>query len=994
MTAIADQLTLTHALHGGELDAARTLALGQLTDARWQSDLASEVQSLASLSVVATRRNDTAAARAAACEALSLAQSSVSPLSEGRATKAVAVAEFRLGRLKAAEQLVLQGVAALLPSYSRSPELYELVHTMAWIKRRDGFADDARQLFAQALSGYEQRADLAWMARCQKPLGDLASRDGDMAEADRRYEAARANFHLTGDRLGQANVLRALAETATSRSNLTMASENFEQALAAYRDAQDLLGVANTFVGLGEVAALRGDGERAIKHLTAAIESGGHAADDLAQANAFHERTDVHFRRGHLEDAAADNLVALTLYRELGNRLGEANALRASADLALARDLVSEAIAGFEAALAIYSKARMANGAGNAYLGLGAAYLAANQHDAAEVNARLALQAYGRSGNLIGLARAWERLGEIELEQDRSEAASIALLRAIDLFERSGASDGFLRCATRVMEIQSSSTTLDPSSLLQTLRDLHERGRTLARWVSSSQSRTNQAVILAKIQRVALDLAVSLNRPDDAAAVIEAGTSSTIASLRAMLAGNTSPGTVGSGSLQQKFRSLIAQLMDVEAGITIGTVDLDLPDAVTPRSPSSAVRSFTTADLAAKGVERTRIVRALDDLVSGEIRQIYNPATADPSDVLEAARRTTDDLIQISCPEGLQAGSSVFVVHTNAHGRTLSRSTLTADTASALRDVTRASNDVNTHRWGALVRRLDSVEDEGWHDLADALLPAPIISAMSTTTVANRVPRLTIVPDVQLWNVPWGALPIVHDAPIRLVEMGAVALAPSARMLSIFEDVSKDLQRTQGVAWVAGVNGSEIELAALRQTYGQGVSVPESPRELLIMLQTPVYGLLVTSVHGREATGLKQTVDLTGGVELSAAHLLGMLVPDVWIVGACWSGRVDPDPASDPLGLPTLALLNGCKYVIAGIYPLPDGRRDQPSPTAEFLADLYRSLGQGMGPDVALRHVQLEWLKAMKPVHTWAGLVAITSRATLVGGSSDPGGDS
>lgn len=114
MTTPSDHQALIAAMHSDALDVAAMIAVGQLTESRWVSYLDGEVGT--NLSAVATRSGRLGVSRAAACEALSLARWRGPALALGRATKSVAVMEFRAGDLDSAEWLVECGVASLLAS--------------------------------------------------------------------------------------------------------------------------------------------------------------------------------------------------------------------------------------------------------------------------------------------------------------------------------------------------------------------------------------------------------------------------------------------------------------------------------------------------------------------------------------------------------------------------------------------------------------------------------------------------------------------------------------------------------------------------------------------------------------------------------------------------------------------------------------------------------------------------------------------------------------
>jgi hypothetical protein len=316
-------------------------------------------------------------------------------------------------------------------------------------------------------------------------------------------------------------------------------------------------------------------------------------------------------------------------------------------------------------------------------------------------------------------------------------------------------------------------------------------------------------------------------------------------------------------------------------------------------------------------------------------------------------------------------------------------------------------------RWAGAARyRFDLLDagagTVGLRDLAGVLFPPELVDWLTANTVtasgtdAGGVvpPRVLLVPDGHLWNLPWPGLPVPDPGatpggagagPGRvLLDIAVPSLATSLTSLTsgTGSDVETDTAPGVGdgpvLGWFAGVHGTHLEKGALRGAFGDRVVLPDSPEGFLKALGTDGSAVLgVVSVHGKETIGLGHGLDLTGGVFLSAAHLLVLHLPPVLVIGACWAARLDPDPAHDPIGLTTLALARGAAHVIAGVYPLPDEptrvRGPVSTPTAALLASLYRHLPTNP-PAVALWKAQQAHRAAGLPTHTWAGLLHITTQ--------------
>ncbi|MFJ8078533.1 CHAT domain-containing protein [Streptomyces sp. NPDC096176] len=291
-------------------------------------------------------------------------------------------------------------------------------------------------------------------------------------------------------------------------------------------------------------------------------------------------------------------------------------------------------------------------------------------------------------------------------------------------------------------------------------------------------------------------------------------------------------------------------------------------------------------------------------------------------------------------------------------------------------------------------RHLTVRDTAPWAALARLLLPPGLVTLLRDTDPAGAVPKLLVVPDPRLWRVPWAALSVAPVDPEGYVlDRAVLAMLPSLSLMDGRQSADGSLPGggAEGGAftYLAGVNaeGLDLERAALDAAYGTGVVHTRTPTELLTALAPGGAGFALgaASVHGDDSPGLAHALRLDRRTRLSAARMLTLRFPRTLLVNACLSAELDERRGTDPLGIPTVALCRGAETVIGGMFPLPDGRANNPRyshPTARILAVLYQLLAEGMPPSTALRTAQRRFRAEVglsAPPRLWAGLVSITT---------------
>lgn len=277
--------------------------------------------------------------------------------------------------------------------------------------------------------------------------------------------------------------------------------------------------------------------------------------------------------------------------------------------------------------------------------------------------------------------------------------------------------------------------------------------------------------------------------------------------------------------------------------------------------------------------------------------------------------------------------------------------------------------------WARRERRTRAGSFEEFEALSAVLLPEELRKQLKANA-SGVPPRLLVVPAGVFWALPIAGLPI--DGRRRLVECTEISYAPS---LGVYEALTGD--GTGSGAWAyfhTDLAGAEPERAALAELF------PTSFRELseaelrdtLRSGGAAALRILVIAAHGDDRPGLAHSLRLDDG-KLTAGELLMCRLPELVVLGVCSSAKLEVDPGSEPLGLPTACLAAGTQSLIAALFPVDD------QSTGQILAATYNRVAGGMSPAAALRLAQLDHLRSCdrpggcRPSH-WAGLVTFGSQ--------------
>lgn len=264
----------------------------------------------------------------------------------------------------------------------------------------------------------------------------------------------------------------------------------------------------------------------------------------------------------------------------------------------------------------------------------------------------------------------------------------------------------------------------------------------------------------------------------------------------------------------------------------------------------------------------------------------------------------------------------------------------------------------------ACLRVLENAGHEVWQQLGSALVPSGLQEQLLSE---KRVEGLVIVPSATLWGVPFAALRVGE---LPLVRLAALSLAPSLRVALTCERSELAVGQTALVC-LRDLPGAIFERWAIEASFDDVRSVSD-PRDLLAHLRDgDGYAVAVLAAHGDAGPGLAQSLEFDSGVRLSAGQLLGAKLPRLMVIGACWSADVRFEPGVEPLGLSTVALTQGARGVLGGVFDLPSEE------TGVILSEMYDLLGRGRTLARALQSAQTSYLDShdrARPID-WSGLV-------------------
>jgi CHAT domain-containing protein/tetratricopeptide (TPR) repeat protein len=742
----------------------------------------------------------------------------------------------------------------------------------------------------------------------------------------RRTELERALNEIRNREPGsvhEAETLRALGDMAVERHDLAAAERYSWDALALFEKLRP---------GATDVAAMR-----------STLGSIYRRRGDLPMARKLVEQALSTYRT--VEPAGKSALVALTNLAEIASEQNDVPATRKYLAESLAMlDSVSNHDSDYGARL----------------LDSGRAELAIDERAAAERHLTDALKYLERSGTQrLGVAVALTSLGRLHMEAGELDTARAELRRAIDIVAP-------IAPGTRY--------DAEPCYRLALLERAAGNGRLAAQWHAralfaleserlliggSDNSRVAYSETLAAYYLDYIDLLVSLGRFDDAFDVSE------------------------------RYRARV--LLDAM---------VSPPEVVRANLPASLAREYERVryryDRAFEGVQslvhqpfaRASYARALRELETAHeergtfFDRLFSTREPSPAASLSIPRTASEIRRSLS---GDTALLSYVTTRTRVHLFIVGvpAATPTGRVSVAHRVVSRDPARLRTDLDALMIQlRAHADTEDGEAALQDRL--AALYSRLigPATLFVRDKQRLVIVPDRNLYRVPWAALAPRGSNP--LIENFRVMVAPSAtyHVQARAQKPDKDAPADSTVIALAGpedtpslpsaagqVPAMTAEVESIKEIFGPSASVLTGPQatEEAAKRVAPQAQILHFAAHAvaDEASPLESYIALAARPRAGAENgflqawevMMQMrLRAHLVVLSACDTARGRETAGEGMLGLTHAFHYAGAPQVMASLWPVSD------QATAQLMRSFYARIALGEAPDAALRAAQLEML--------------------------------
>ena len=246
-------------------------------------------------------------------------------------------------------------------------------------------------------------------------------------------------------------------------------------------------------------------------------------------------------------------------------------------------------------------------------------------------------------------------------------------------------------------------------------------------------------------------------------------------------------------------------------------------------------------------------------------------------------------------------------------------------------------------------------------DLALAELADALPEELRSDLVSGRSSELVIVPTGPLWGVPWTALPI-DDEP--LVRHATIRLAPSTALISQ-RHVAGLVPDIPVVTGAIAPELSDLGGAAVARELRDMV---QDARSLAGLGHAEHRDVTLVVSHGSPLPGLAHQLAYDEERYTAADLITGPNVGGLVILLACWSAACTYERGTEPVALPTAALVRGARSVIASQWALPA------EAVTRIAVDLLRHPFLLHDAPAALRDVQLAARERNPDPSTWATL--------------------
>jgi len=272
------------------------------------------------------------------------------------------------------------------------------------------------------------------------------------------------------------------------------------------------------------------------------------------------------------------------------------------------------------------------------------------------------------------------------------------------------------------------------------------------------------------------------------------------------------------------------------------------------------------------------------------------------------------------------------------------------------------------------------------------MLPPQLKVALTAAATTGQPRRLLVIPSGGLWSVPVHAVPLSDHT---IVAHGAtVTFVPSLRVHELLRQAGvppgtpmRRGHRDPLTGSYQGPRGSLVYGDPAMPTTTRCLTGPAtgrlSPRRVITDAvevapalrrsgATLMAGLIC---HGDREPGLAHGLILDAEHRLTAAQLLGADLAPLLVTMACSSGSTPGHEPSEPLGLPTVALTNGVRTIVAALFQILERTASQ------LLVALLELVAGGTAVDDAHRQVLLDAFDRSggldAPLVAWAPLAVI-----------------
>jgi len=236
--------------------------------------------------------------------------------------------------------------------------------------------------------------------------------------------------------------------------------------------------------------------------------------------------------------------------------------------------------------------------------------------------------------------------------------------------------------------------------------------------------------------------------------------------------------------------------------------------------------------------------------------------------------------------------------------------------------------------------------------------------------------RVCVIPDQELWRVPFHALIDPNDR--YVADDTAIFYAPSIAVLS-GSHVGQALSLSLLAVANSSIPEARSEVQQIAAIYGSRAHVEVGAREEAVKESAPRYGILHFATHGvfDDGAPLASHLVFAGGGRddgrLEAREMMSMqLNAQLVVLSACQTATGRPAPGEGIIGMSWALFVAGCPTMVASEWKV-----ESTSTTAMMVAFHRNIVQRGLSPALALRGAQLDVRKRYEHPFYWASFVVL-----------------